>query len=172
MLVRMGGDAHFAHRQRAQRARGKARTGPARSRRSAISPIREAECLAIAVLIAPRAAVRGTAGMRQPMSAAAAPKNFQKNRESAAENPVVPSGKTMYRGRPPRNLIIDRHFAACERSSREVPQRLWRDHLPPRCGSHRVQVACSDRDPWRVRSERNVRQQALPMQCVAETLCP
>ena len=59
----------------------------------------------------------------------------------------------MYRG---RTLIIEassKRVGRSRQSSTEAPQPMWRDHLPPRCGSHRVQAACSGRGLRRVRCD-------------------
>lgn len=95
---------------------------------------------------------------RSSVSSPLRPHNFfhlsEKIRGGGAKNSVVLGGDTMYpgrfhRSRPKRSLLRD----AIE--LRETASRspcLY--HFPPRCGPHRVHVACSGRGPWRVRSDR------------------
>jgi hypothetical protein len=69
----------------------------------------------------------------------------------------------MYRGRPIRNPLSDRARRASGECSTQGLTSVWADHLPPRRGSHRVQVACSDRGPWRVRGIGCIAERPLPI---------
>ncbi len=63
----------------------------------------------------------------------------------------------MYHGQSPHVQLRRSPVTAAAQVSGRAQRWGWSDHLPPRCGSHRVQVACSDRGPRRVRGDGSFR---------------